>query len=222
MSELEPIIKYKMNDLEAKAFKISIIWQEECKRELPGEQFAKLKKNSDPRKSTLFKYSYKLARETKGIINDSDLSLYVRAQIQILKSIREGNIHALIEPHCLVGEKAWRRWKLWKYKFQKTIGKIPSAEEVGVSSKTSKIIAELKSDFNFIKKMNCLIFRNIDKIKMKRWLVSGELSYYYAVLSPWFNKLFLHEEIEFDRVYFKSCINPEIDKFFKEKFNHEF
>lgn len=222
MSELEPIIKYKMNDMEAKAFKISIIWQEECKRELPGEQYSKLKKNADPRKSTLFKYCYKLAKETKGILNDEDLALYVRAQIQILKSIREGQIHALIEPHCLVGEKAWRRWKLWKYRFSKMIGKIPTADELGISSKISKITAELNSDFDFLSKMDCLDYKNIDKIIIKRWINSGELSFYYAVLSPWFKKIFGDEELDFDFVYYRSCINPQIDKYFRDKFNHEF
>jgi hypothetical protein len=49
MSDLEPIIKYKMNEMEAKAYKIAIMWQEECKKELNGEQYVKLKRNSNLR-----------------------------------------------------------------------------------------------------------------------------------------------------------------------------
>jgi len=224
MKDLELIIKFKMNEMEAKAYKIALIWQEECKRELPGEQFAKLRKNSDPRKSTLFKYCYKLAKETKGILKEEDINLYIRAQIQILKSIREGEIHALIEPHCLVGEKAWKRWKFWKYRFRKVIGKIPTSDEAGVSSNNSKIITEMNSDFDFLKRMDCLNFVNIKskKEEIKRWLSCGQLSFYYATLSPWIKLIFKNEELDFDRTYYRSCTNPQIDKFFKDKFAHEF
>lgn len=224
MSDLEPIIKYKMNDMEAKAYKIAIMWQEECKKELHGEQYVKLKRNSDPRKSTLFKYCYKLAKEMKGILKDEDLIFYVRAQIQILKSIKQGEIHALVEPHCLVGEKAWKRWKLWKYRFQKNIGRIPTAEEIGVVPKNSKIITELNSDFEFLFKMKChdFDFMKRKKIELQRWLNSGELSFYYAVLSPWMRSIFSFEDLNFDQIYYRSCINPQIDEFFKEKFKHEF
>jgi len=65
MTDLELIIKYKMNDMESKAYKIALIWQEECRKEIPNEQYIRLKKNSDPRKSILFKHCYKLAKETK-------------------------------------------------------------------------------------------------------------------------------------------------------------
>lgn len=224
MKDLELILKYKMNELEAKAYKIALIWQEECKRELPGEQFVKLRKNSDPRKSTLFKYCYKLAKETKGILKEEDINLYIRAQIQILKSIREGDIHALIEPHCLVGEKAWKRWKFWKHRFKKIIGQIPTSKDVGVISNKAKVIADLNSDFDFLKKMDCHIFSNLKSKnkEIKRWLSCGQLSHYYAVISPWIKLIFKCEELDFDQTYYRSCINPDIDKFFREKFYHEF
>jgi hypothetical protein len=130
----------------------------------------------------------------------------------------------LIEPHCLVGDKAWKRWKLWRYRLKKTLGKIPTADDIGIYSKTPKIIAELNSDFKFIAKMNCDKFDNmkIKKIDIVRWLNSGELSFYYAVLSPWIRKIFSIEDLNFDQVYYRSSINPEIEKFFKEKFYYEF
>ena len=46
MKELEPIIKYRMDSWEAKAYKIALLWEEECQREIPNEKFVKLRKNS--------------------------------------------------------------------------------------------------------------------------------------------------------------------------------
>lgn len=225
MKELEPIIKYNMDDLESKAYKIALIWQEECQRELPDEPFVKLKKNSDPRKSNLFKFCYKLAREMKGILKDSEIQLYVRAQLQILKTIREGQVHALIEPHCLVGEKAWKRWKIWKYKYQRKINKSQSSEEIGVSTKNSKIIADLNKTFDFLLKMKCV---DIDSLKkhendLFRWVNNGEVSYFYILLSPFIHKIFGNlTKFNFDKIYYRSSITPQIEDFFKSTFKHEF
>ena len=210
-----------MNEMEAKAYKIALIWQDECRKEIPDEQFVKLKKNSDPRKSTLFKYCYKLARETKGVLQDNEISMYVRAQIQILKSIREENVHALIEPHCLVGEKAWKRWKLWKYKFKKKLNRVLTSDDIGVSASYSKVISELNSDFDFLNKIQCVTFDTfkIKKDEIEKYFYTGQLSFYYAVLSPWINKTV---NIDFDKTYYRSCLNPKIEEFFREKFSHEY
>ena len=225
MKDLEPIIKYKMTEMEAKAYKIALIWQEECHRELNNETFVKLKKNSDPRKSTLFKYCYKLATEFKGIVNDNEIPLYIRAQLQILKSIKEGEIHALIEPHCLVGEKAWKRWKLWRYKYKKTLNSIPTSNELGISTKQSKVTAELKSTFDFLKSKEC-----IDKQKfsdnlfnIRSWIGTGEISCFYAILSPWIRASLGEPEIfEFDVTYHRASITPQVEHYFREVFFHEF
>jgi hypothetical protein len=225
MNDLEPILKFKMNEMEAKAFKIALIWEQECRRELADEQFVKLKKNADPRKSTLFKYCYKLARETNGIIEEPEIPLYVRAQIQILKSIKEGQVHALVEPHCLVGEKAWKRWKLWKYKFRKKLNKSLNSEELGILSKESKVIAELKKSYDFLKKRSCLQFEEFlnNKKSIMVWLSNGELSHFYASVSPWVKKVFADlSELNFDDKYYRASITPEVEKFFREKFSHEY
>ena len=223
MSELEPIIKYKMDDMEAKAFKIAIIWQEECNRELPKESCVRLKKNSDPRKSTLFKYCYKLAKETKGILKDNELPLYVRAQLQILKSIREGEVHALIEPHCLVGEKAWKRWKIWRYKYQKAMNRITGSEDLGISTKAPKIIVEINKTKEFLESRGCLSedgFKN-NLQSMTLWASLGQVSYFYVVLSPWIKKFLSPDHFEFDHVYYRSSITPQVEEHFRKTFEHE-
>lgn len=225
MKDLEPIIRYNMNETEAKAYKIALIWEEECKIEIPKESFVKLKRNTDPRKSTLFKYCYKLIKETKGILKENELKLYIKAQLQILKAIKEENVHALIEPHCLVGDKAWKRWKIWKYKYQKKINRILNSDEIDLSVKDSKVINELKNALDFLKKMDCVVF---DKLKSKkenviRWASNRQISYFYLLLSPWIRKIFGDlTQFNFDKVYYQSSINPKIEDFFKQNFKHEF
>ena len=43
MSRLEDIIEYGMNDDQAKAFKLSLLWETLCKQEFPGYPITKLK-----------------------------------------------------------------------------------------------------------------------------------------------------------------------------------
>jgi hypothetical protein len=225
MKELEPIIKYKMTDMEAKAYKIALIWQDECRRELPKEQFVKLKANADPRKSTLFKYCYKLAKEMKGILQDNEIHLYIRSQLQILKAIKEGEVHALIEPHCLVGEKAWKRWKLWRYRYRKKLERVLDSKEADISTKSSKVISEMKATYEFFEKRSLLEFKSMElnTDKMKTWIGNGEVSPFYAVLSPWMSRIFGDlDSLDFDKVYYRSSISPHAELFFKELFVHEY
>ena len=114
MNPLERILKYDMSPEEAKAYKLCLLWDSICQKEMPNYKFSKSKASGDPRKSLLFRYCYKLLKETKGLIGDKDYRLYITAQIHVLCSITDGEVHALISPQCLTGDKAWRRWKLWK------------------------------------------------------------------------------------------------------------
>lgn len=225
MKELEPIIRYKMDQAEAKAYKIALIWEEECRRELNGESWVRLKKNSDPRKSLLFKYCFKLAREMKGIIPDSEIQIYVRAQIQVLKSIRHGNVHALVEPHCLVGDKAWRRWKFWKYRYDKKLGLIPTSSDMQIKTPEGKIKAEIASTLDFLTRMGCLDFKNMvaKKDDLVRWHRSGDISSFYVVMSPWMRKIFESPaNLDFDHLYYRASITPDAEQYFRDSFNHEF
>lgn len=225
MRELEPIMRYKMDSTESKAYKIALIWEDECRRELGGESFVTLKKNADPRKSLLFKYCFKMARELNGIIRDHELPLYIRAQIQVLKSIRDGNVHALVEPQCLVGEKAWRRWKMWKFKYDKLIKTPPSSGDISISMSEGKARAEIEASFEFLSKMGCDEFSTLEskKDELNRWMKNGDISCFYVLLSPWVERIFGAEaEFEFDRLYYRASTTPSIEKHFRERFSHEF
>jgi len=225
MRDLEPIIRYKMDAMESKAYKIALLWEDECRRELPGESYVRLKTNSDPRRSLLFKYCFKMAKELNGIIRDQDFYLYIRAQIQTLKSIREGEIHALIEPQCMVGDKAWKRWRMWKYKHDKCLKAPPNSENLSISISEGKAKAEILSTLEFLIRMECDKFETLQSKKdnFKRWVNNGDISCFYMTLSPWIDNIFGSEaDFEFDRLYYRASTTPSIEDFFRLKFSHEF
>lgn len=214
MNDLEPILKYKMNDIEAKAYKLMLIYVELYKKEFPNEFNIKLSLRSDPRKLTIFKYCYKLLRETKGVIKDKDYYWYILAQFQILKLIKQNNIHALISPQILVGDKAWKRWKIWKNK----IDKLKIKNDIQITDE-NKIINELKHTLVFLKNKKCLTLESINKRSkdLERWLSNFSISPYYIILSPWASQF-----IKVDINLYRPSITPNIEKFFKENFIHEF
>jgi hypothetical protein len=208
-----------MEDTEAKAYKLCLLYEELCLKEFPNERHIKLSKKTDPRKTTIFKYCYKLLRETKGIFNEKDYYLYILAQFQVLKLVKEGDIHALIEPQILVGDKAWKRWKIWKKIYEKKMNSLNTAEELGIVTSESKIKIHLKNSHKFLKKNNCL---NLDEIKNKssdvdRWIRNGQISPYYVILSPLFSKI----KMDLDKSLYSPSITPDIEDFFKKEFKDE-
>lgn len=216
MNELELIIKYKMNELEAKAFKICLMWQDLCKREFPNEHHIKINLNKDPRKTTIFKYCYKLVRETKGLLaDDKEYYLYITAQLQVMKLMKEGKIHALVEPQILVGDKAWKRWKIWKRKYDKKLKQILTCNELSVGPSESKIKIELKKSLEFLKKHDCANLEKVDINTLKRWISNFQISPYYILLYPKFDQI-INKLDDFDQKLYRPFLTPEIEKFFKE------
>lgn len=225
MRELEPIIRYKMDAAESKAYKIALMWEDECRRELPGESIVTIKRNSDPRKSLLFKYCFKMARELNGIIRDQEIPLYIRAQIQVLKSIRDGQVHALVDPQCLVGDKAWKRWKMWKFKHDKTIRAPLTSGDFPISISEGKARAEIEASLGFLSAMGCDDFGTLQSksSEIGRWVKNGDVSCFYVLLSPWVERIFgPAAEFEFDRLYYRASATPAVEQFFRERFAHEF
>lgn len=218
MNPLELILKYNMTELEAKAFKICLIWQHLCKKEFPNERYLKLSKTKDPRKTTLFKYSYKLIKETKGLLDDDkEYYIYILAQLQILKLLKEGEIHPLIEPQILVGDKAWKRWKIWKRKYDKKLKQVKDYTDLGLVTSERQIKIELLKTLEYLKKINYTNI-NIPKSDFERMVDNKKISPYYVILSPYAKKIIT----EFDYDLYKPSITPEIEDFFKREFEHEF
>lgn len=221
--------KYKLNEEEELALKISQIWVKLCKKYFPDYQHTRLK-SGDPRKALIFKISYKLQRETKNLILEEDYELYVRSQLEILKYQKQNNPMVLIDPMCLVGDKAWKRWKLWKKKYddklksQDFVKKPQNFNKLGEKKAIEGLIKTKKFlDQNLEKNPNFdIYFKN--KNNLLSWVNFGKISPYYVVMSPYFSKLFTQKELSrlnFDPSLYQDCITDEVKKLFNKLFDYE-
>lgn len=222
--------KYKLNEEETLALKISQIWSKYCSKYFPDYQHIKIKAG-DPRKSLIFKICYKLQRETKNLIDENEYELYVRAQLEILRYQAQNNPLVLVDSMCLVGDKAWRRWKLWKRKYDeklknpgssptpKSFSKLGSKKAIDAFVKTKKFIDEN------LKKEPSLDLYIKNKENLLSWINFGKISPYYLVVSPFIEKTFSKEELSklnFDPSVYQDCIDDEAKKVFEKLFKYEY
>ena len=218
-----------MDQDECKAYQLALCWLENSQKLFPKYNHLKLPKKGDPRKCLLFKYCYKLATETKGLIIDTDYELYIKAQLHILKAITlDDNTHPRIEPQILVGEKAWRRWKLWKKRYDSRLGQVHNQS---IETQLVKVKLALESTKVFLVK----IFSGtpslekykeaVDNRNLFRWINLGKISPYYLALSPYISALFsegIGKEVAVDlEVYRKSVDGEMFRDCFKELFPEE-
>jgi hypothetical protein len=222
---LEPIIEFKMPELEAKAYKIGLLWMGMTRKYFPEYKHTNgFPRKGDPRKSSLFRYCYKLVRETQGLIPDNEYMLFVKAQLDVLKAIDlGGNRHPRIEPSCLVGDKAWIRWKLWKRKYD-AITKRQTKEDVGLDvAPLEQITRELKMTKAHLTGRFDGEYReehiNMGARDMERWIALGKVSGYYAVLSPWVKKYCKNITIDLD--LYRKSVTPEVQAVFAQLFPNE-
>lgn len=223
---LDAIHKYNMNDLESKAYKVTLLWLQRSRKMFPDYRHATIKKG-DPRKSLIFRICYKLVRETQGVLEDHEYPLYVRAQLEILKYINNDQADPLIDPNCLVGEKAWKRWKVWKKKYDglsKTTE--PVATNIGIAKaidgleKTKEFLVKtFSSDLSFPRFQEAYLNNNIF-----RWINLNKISPYYLAISPFIKKLFNDNDfkkINFDLNVYMPCIDESVRQKFNELFVEE-
>lgn len=229
--ENEVIFNYDIdkNPDELKAYRLAILWQEIGKKEFPDHAITRIKKYGDPRKSTLFKYCYKLVIETRGLIADEDYPLYIRAQFQIFKKLSNFKQHALIDPQILVGDKAFRRWQYWKnrydFKFNNHHQDIPqnSTNILKIHTELEKTKLFLLTFFgrNWTKDDLCNLTQN--KI-LAQWLNNGKVSPFYFLLSPFINKIYrnIDESLGFNFGIYRESIDTKIQEEFTRIFSDEF
>lgn len=204
---LELILIYDMNEIEAKAFKISCLYLEKERKLFPNYHHHRLPKG-DPRKGELFRHCYKLIKDKGEKIADEDYRLYVHAQLDILRSIKKDGVHPLISPSCLAGDKAWKKWLLWKSKYDKMIESKMStttASSINIHS-TEKIKKDLwktkqfiiawfdRFDVNDIQEV-------IDNKDIFRWYQTGSICGYFFILSSLVQKKLKENKINLKKEF---------------------
>jgi hypothetical protein len=232
MYDLEAILKYQMDELQAKAFKIALMWETFAEREFPGYQHVRLRKNGDPRQSILWKYCYKLARETQGIIPDEEYKLYVLAQLHIMKHANPSGIYARIDPAILCGDKAWKRWKVWKRIYDQKKQQYLGENTEKITARKAKIEQELNNTkkFFFEKYGGAPSYEQVRQAmydhSMIRWVTIDMVSPYYILMSPFVSRSLegrgLDDFFLFDLNVYRGSITPEIRDLFCQIFSYEF
>ena len=225
---LEAAVEYNFDELEVLAYQCGFHWLDALKRFFPNLIHTGFRKG-DPRKSLLFKYCYKLVRETRTILPPEELPLYIRSQLDILRHITRGQEHPEISPNCLVGDKAWIRWKLWKRKYDERTKVIEDKNPVPANQ--IKVVEALNRTREFLAKsfgaeicaeklQEAVLNKNL-----QRWVALGKISPYYLVLSPLVKKAF-PDGVEklipnLDLEIYRQIITPEIEAWFAKNFSTE-
>lgn len=225
------IIEFKMTGHETDAYKLAIMYNEEFRRvfkeKVDGQLVRRnvLPKKGDPRKSNLFRYCWKLLRETRGLLAKEDWRLYLRAQLSAIAG-KGGHV----EPQIIVGDRAWWRWKVYKWLWEKKLSAINcEAPPPSATTTDPKIAKELV----FTKKHlfeKCEGEPSSDKIAefvksgiVRFWIMQGKLSKYYVALSPWMNefKCQIAKDCSFDLKLVESKISDSLKEYFNHEFKHE-
>jgi hypothetical protein len=226
--DFDAAVYFGLDELEGKAYRILTCWLDRSRKMFPKYAKARMKKG-DPRKSTLFKYAYKLARETQGILDEEDYDLYVRAQLEILRIIGKHQENSpVVDINCLCGEKAWKRWKLWKSKYEnkkKIIeGDAPIAPKEKVCfclERTKEWLIRTFSGLPTYEEFQ----EAITNKNLFRWINQGRVSPYYLAVSPYIARAFPEglkkEAVDLDIEIYRSSITPEVRAFFDELFPNE-
>lgn len=220
---LDPIFEFKMNEEETTAYKIGLLWIAITAKLFPDyRRVGGYPKRGDPRKSSLFRHCYTLRKKTKGIIEPKDYKHYILAQLQMLKAIQIGDLHPNIGPWCLIGDKAWTRWKVWKKKFE-NVEASQSVEKVGLDkAKLQDIINELIKTRKVIESKLGSYNEETFKFKAKeitRLLSLGLISGFYAAISPWFKKYC--QLGDFDIKFYNDSVTHEVQEYFNKQYPEE-
>lgn len=136
----------------------------------------------DPRSSVLFRYCYKLQKETNGILDQKEYKDYVFCQLKFFKTyIEKTGKPVQIGPNILNIDKGWKKWKYFKY----ILNKKKYSDKVLPCINNDILESFLKKDRSFlenkfiINKVN--IKDNIDKLIL--WNKVGSLSNYFMAFN---------------------------------------
>lgn len=219
-----------MTTPEAETYKIALLWEKEVEKHTPNNlktaewrRRNKLPKKRDPRTSHLFRYCWKLRRETRGLLTTEEMPLYITANLTVLKAYK-----GYMEINTLCGDKAWIRWKIWKRLYDKKMAQVNHKEPPPVID--TKLNRELLRTKKFVyercegQPTESKIAEFIDNGYFKLWIMQGKISMIYVMLSPFVKPYIerLSEECEFDPTLYKKDVTDDTVRFFEYEFGCEF
>jgi hypothetical protein len=151
-----------------------------------------------------------------------------------MSSIRKGDSHPFITPACLAGDKAWKRWLLWKSKYDKVIETRSSTAVANTLNTHNE--QKIKKDLWKTKQFFLAWFDRLDANDIKQslndknlfhWSSAGSVCGYYLAISPivkeWLSKnpINLMKEFGIDMTMYENCGTPSVIEYFKKEFSHE-
>lgn len=189
--------KYKINDSqEINALYIYYYWNFYFNKLFPNIIEKKFSPNKDPRKSAVFKYCYKLQRETNGILKKDEYKDYVYCQLKFLKMYKDKTNNAvLVSPNILNLDRGWKKWKYFKYLLSK------NNQSVSVKSKyvnNDNLKISLINDKNYlIKKIGKINKRNISQNinNILFWHKLGDISVYFLAICDLIDKKMINKDL---------------------------
>lgn len=219
------IDKYKItDDQEVRALCLYYYWMKHRKKIFPDMVHSKFNENKDPRESIIFKYCYKLQRETNTTLEEKDYEDYIRAQLIVLKYFsKKYGTEVNVDANVITGEKAWKRWKSFKSRLRITKNNsvnqytsFPSLEKVNIEFIRTKdfLLKNLKeiNDDN--------IEKNITNIVV--WFNFRKISPYFIVFNKKINTIFSIEDIKkifrIDPLLYKERFSDKIRESYEKVF----
>lgn len=236
VNEYAAIFEYNMTNDEIEAFKLAVLYEKEYRRIfLAAEDAADrrnfVKKNSlprskDPRKCGLFKQCWKMRRETRGLLQGDEYKLFITGNLTLAKVSPKMTI---IEPTVICGDNAWIRYKIWKRKYDQKMAEVAcTAPPPSVSTTNPKIIHAIDKTKKFLFE-RCDGQPTFDKIKafidsgiFKFWVMTGKVSQFYVVLSPFVSKACNMEELATQCNFSPALMREKCTQEVKDYFNHEY
>lgn len=222
-----------MSPVEGEVFHIAMIYEQEYRKaygdQIDGISFRRnsMPRRGDPRKSNLFRNCWKLRRETRGLLEQTEYRNYIRANLFIIKSY-SGHV----EPNCITGDKAWIRYKVWKRRYDAKIAEANCQIPVKPTTTDPRVFAEIDKTKKFLYE-KCegtptfeKLIKFIDMGYFKLWVATGKISPYYLELSPVVlksqNKQQLFSICTFSESIMQEKITEEIKEYFKKEYGYEF
>lgn len=222
------INRYKIIDeQEKRALRLYYYWIINRKKIFPDIFHSKFDKSKDPRNFTIFKYCYKVQRETRNKLEEKDYENYIRAQLIILKSLsKKYNTPINVDINCIAGEKAWKRWKLYRFKL------IQSKNDSVNNFISYPNINNLEFEFN---RTNEFLVQNLGKINKENieknkqniifWFFQRKINPYFLVFNVYINEVFVGEDFmklfKIDVILYKQRTNDKIKELYRKVFKQE-